>query len=78
MRIKRLIMETLPFSQKGRSIDSIYKDVSRDIRAWGVEDLSKERFLNALSELDKEQSLVILGTDDIRGTNFGFNKYNCV
>ena len=72
---KKLIMESLPSSQVGRSVSDLYSDVSNSFLLIRQKELTKSNFLQALSDLDKEQSLVIFKNDDIRGTNHGFVKY---
>ena len=74
-RVKRLIMENLPRSQKGKNMDSLYVEVNYDIESIEREKLSREDFLSALESLNEEQSLVLFRTDDIKGTNYGFTKY---
>jgi len=75
MRIKKLIMESLPLSQKGKSITELYKDTLSYCKALSIRDITKNEFIGFLSELDKEQSLVIFSNADVRGTNHGFEKY---
>jgi len=68
-------MESLPLSQNGRSVSDLYEEVSDNFQLIRQRVLTKDDFLLALSALDKEQSLVILRGDDVRGTNHGFNKH---
>ena len=75
MRIKKLIMESLPLSQKGKSITELYIDTLSYCKALSIRDITKNEFIEFLSELDKEQSLVIFSSGDVRGTNHGFEKY---
>ena len=71
-------MESLPLSQKPKSVLKLYEDVSLYCASLSLDELTRQSFINILAELDKEQSLVIFTQDDVRGTNHGFVKYNCM
>jgi|10_taG_2_1085330.scaffolds.fasta_scaffold245195_3 hypothetical protein len=76
--IKRWIIESLPFNQIGKSLGQVYSDVNFTSLDLGRGNVTEEGFLSSLLELKDEQALVIIGEDDIRGTNYGFIKYNCI
>ena len=74
-RIKRLIMESVPY-EPGRSTngDTLFGHVSSYCDELGFM-LTDPAFRNAIKELHDEQCIVRFSDKDIRPTQYGLNRY---
>lgn len=75
-RIKRLIMESMPYEPGGRTdYNSLLGNTSSYCDELGFV-LEREDFNQALGHLNDEQCLVFFSQEDIRTTQFGLNRYS--
>ena len=74
MRVKKIIMDSLPLSQNRVDLVDLYTTVSSFCTALNV-DVDNKIFLSCVEELKEEQALCVFNKDVV-ATNFGFKKYN--